>query len=120
MFFSVVVHGLSVPVLNGIFELLRVPTVRDHPVEIRLLSENEPIPNNSFVNRRGQFVLVNNRFSCTADQNVHPDDNEQPQEESDLVMLRSSGDNQYAESLERTPSKGSSSQVERQTIRGVV
>lgn len=85
-----------------------------------LLSENEPIPNNSIVNRRGHSVLVNNRFSCTSGRNVHPDANEHLQEEPDSVMLRTSGQNQYAESLERTPSKESSNQVERMTIREVV
>lgn len=120
MFFSVVVHGLSVPLLNGLFKILKIPVVRDHPVEIMLLSENEPVPNNSIVNRRGHSVLVNNRFSCLSDQNVHPDANEQPPEEPDSVMLRPSEQNQYAESLERISSKESSHQVERMTIREVV
>lgn len=119
MFFSVVVHGLSVPLLNGLFKILKVPVVRDHPVEIMLLSENEPVPNNSVVDRRGHSVLVNNRFSCISDEDVQPDASEQPSEEPDSVMLRSSGQNQYAESLEMTPSK-ESNQVERMTIQEVV
>lgn len=120
MFFSVVVHGLSVPLLNGLFKILKVPVVRDHPMEIMLLSENEPVPNNSVVDRRGHSVLVNNRFSCISDQDVQSDADEQPQEaEPDSVTLRSSGQNESAESLERASTK-ESDQIERMTIREVV
>lgn len=41
-----------------------MPPVRDdRPVEVHLLSENEPLPNNSTLDRQRQSVIVNNRFS---------------------------------------------------------
>lgn len=44
VFFSIVVHGLSIPVLNGIYKWLRVPVIYDHPVEILLLWKMSPSP----------------------------------------------------------------------------
>lgn len=108
MFFSVVVHGLSVPALNALFTWLRVPVIRDHPVEIVLLSENEVVPNNSIVDRRGHSVVLNNRSSCISDhpdRSNHPNFHDQPQEESDIMDLRSSGQDHYAQSLEEPPAK---------------
>ncbi|KAL4887009.1 Sodium/hydrogen exchanger family-domain-containing protein [Aspergillus karnatakaensis] len=61
--FSVIVHGLSVPILYLLYQVLKVPKVCDHPVEVILLSENEPLPNNSTVDRQRHSVMINNRFS---------------------------------------------------------
>lgn len=62
--FSIIVHGLSVPVLNIFYKVFKVQPVRDHPVEIHLLSENEPLPNNSvLLDGQRQSVIVNNQFS---------------------------------------------------------
>ncbi|KAJ6150725.1 Cation/H+ exchanger [Penicillium chermesinum] len=72
VFFSIVVHGLSIPALNGVYRWFQVPIIRDHPVEVLLLSENEPLPNNSTVDRPGHFV-INNRFSCLSDRPELPD-----------------------------------------------
>ncbi|KAJ5552273.1 Cation/H+ exchanger [Penicillium frequentans] len=66
LFFSIAVHGLSVPALSSVYEGLKVPTIRDHPVEIDFLSETEPIPNNSVVNCEGYFMVINNCFSCVS------------------------------------------------------
>ncbi|KAL4804527.1 Sodium/hydrogen exchanger family-domain-containing protein [Aspergillus unguis] len=63
VFFSIIVHGLSVPILNMFYKALRVPKVCDDPVHVVLLSENEPLPNNSVVDRQRHSVLINNRFS---------------------------------------------------------
>lgn len=112
VFFSIVVHGLSVPVLNGIYQWLRVATVKDHPVEVLLLSENEPVPNNSLVDHQRHSVMVNNRFSCISSQS-HPDP---MHEEPDTIRLRSSQN--YAVSLERASTKESSHRVEQ--IREIV
>lgn len=62
--FSIIVHGLSVPVLNIFYRMFKVQPVRDHPVQIHLLSESEPLPNNSvLLDGQRQSVLVNNQFS---------------------------------------------------------
>ncbi|KAJ5533696.1 Cation/H+ exchanger [Penicillium frequentans] len=107
VFFSIVVHGLSIPVLNGIYKWLQVPVIRDHPVEVMLLSENEPIPNNSVVDRRVHSVILNNRFS----RNLTMDSEEQ--NEPDTIMLRSREQENYAESS-RSSTKGSLRQVEQE------
>lgn len=120
VFFSVVVHGLSIPVLSCIYKWLRVPVIRDHPVEILLLSENEPVPNNSVVDRRGHSVVVNNRFSCISDQGEHLGRDHHAQPDTDTISLRSTGHDQYVESLERASTKGSSRQVEQLATRDMV
>ncbi|KAL4943658.1 hypothetical protein BDV06DRAFT_131702 [Aspergillus oleicola] len=61
--FSIVVHGLSVPILDMLYNAFKVPKVYDHPVEVVLLSENEPLPNNSTADPKRHSVMINNRFS---------------------------------------------------------
>ncbi|KAF9889408.1 hypothetical protein FE257_007309 [Aspergillus nanangensis] len=61
--FSIIVHGLSVPLLNAFCRIFKVRRVHDHPVEVQLLSENEPAPNNSTVYHQRHSVVLNNRFS---------------------------------------------------------
>ena len=117
VFFSVVVHGLSVPLLNVIYKWLRVPVVYDHPVEILLLSENEPVPNNSVVDQRTHHVTVNNRFSCISHHDIGPELGTRHPGELDAitVILRSSEDNRDAYSLSPTSTKGSPRQAEQAT-----
>lgn len=122
VFFSIVVHGLSIPVLNAIYKWLQVPVIHDHPVEILLLSENEPVPNNSVVNRQSQHVTVNNRFSCISS---HTDGSElgiSHREDSDTVMmnLRPNGLDHCANSVARSSTKGSSCQLEQVDAREMV
>ncbi|KAL3437332.1 Sodium/hydrogen exchanger family-domain-containing protein [Aspergillus tetrazonus] len=78
------VHGLSVPILYVIYKTLRVPKVHDHPVEVVLLSKNEPLPNNSTVDRQRHSVLVNNQFSEPTHSSVLNDDSDDEKESSDL------------------------------------
>lgn len=91
-----------------------MPTIRDHPVEIILLSENEPVPNNSVVNRRDHSVILNNRFSCVSNQRSYSDPGDQDREGTDTMMLRS-GEASSRGSLERASTKGSSRELE-QTV----
>jgi hypothetical protein len=119
VFFSIVIHGLSIPILNCLYKWFRVPTIKDHPVEIILLSENEPVPNNSVVDRRGHSIVLNNRFSCASGHRPHSDDPNH--QEPDTIMLRRSGDTEYTGSLERDSTKASSQELERtMTARNVV
>lgn len=117
VFFSIVVHGLSIPLLNIIYKWLRVPVIHDHPVEILLLSENEPVPNNSVVDQRTHHVTVNNRFSCISDHNIGSelDTHHQGELDSITMILRSSDHDEDAYSLSRTSTKGSSRQVKQAT-----
>jgi hypothetical protein len=100
---------------------LRIPVIHDHPVEILLLSENEPVPNNSVVSRQSQHVTVNNRFSCISS---HTDASELGicrHEESDIMMiLRPNGHDQSADSVARSSTKGSSRQLEQVVAREMV
>lgn len=112
--FSIIVHGISIPALNCIYKFLRVPVIRDHPVEVQLLSENEPVPNNSVVNRRGHSMILNNRFSRVSEESGNSLSSNHRHEEPDTIMLRPSSQ-LYGGSLERTSTKGSSHQVTHQT-----
>lgn len=102
VFFSIVVHGLSIPVLNGIYKWLRVSKIHDHPVEVLMLSENEPVPNNSVVHRESHLVTVNNRFSCISGESRQGHNCE----ELDIARRRFSRDRGL--SLDRLSSKESS------------
>ncbi|KAJ9233610.1 putative plasma membrane antiporter [Paecilomyces variotii] len=63
VFFSIIVHGLSVPILSFIYRVLHVKPISDIPVEIVILSENEPLPNNSELKPEQHSAIVHNRFS---------------------------------------------------------
>ncbi|KAL5001881.1 Sodium/hydrogen exchanger family-domain-containing protein [Aspergillus recurvatus] len=82
--FSIIVHGLSVPILYIFYKALTVPKVHDHPVEVVLLSKNEPLPNNSTVDRQRHSVLVNNRFSEPNHPSVHNGKSDEEKESGDL------------------------------------
>ncbi|KAL4989918.1 Sodium/hydrogen exchanger family-domain-containing protein [Aspergillus falconensis] len=77
------VHGLSVPTLYVFYKALKVPKVHEHPVELVLLSKNEPSPNNSTVDRQRHSILVNNRFSEPNHLSVLNEDSDE-KESSDL------------------------------------
>ncbi|KAB8274421.1 Sodium/hydrogen exchanger family-domain-containing protein [Aspergillus minisclerotigenes] len=86
--FSILVHGLSVPILNAFYKLCNVPYICDHPVEVLLLSDNEPLPNNSTANRARHSVMVNNRFSRPPDSDDGTDD-AQPEDDTAAILRRS-------------------------------
>ncbi|KAE8328612.1 Sodium/hydrogen exchanger family-domain-containing protein [Aspergillus sergii] len=86
--FSILVHGLSVPILNAFYKLRNVPYICDHPVEVLLLSDNEPLPNNSTANRARHSVMVNNRFSRPPDSDDGTDDG-QPEDGTAAILRRS-------------------------------
>jgi len=106
VFFSIIFHGLSIPILNGIYRLLRVATIKDHPVDVILLSENEPIPNNSVVHRNAHSVTVNNRFSCISNQSQLL----RSHQELDMIPLRESQSGEVP--ISRISSKESSNHCE--------
>ncbi|CEL05280.1 Putative Na /H antiporter [Aspergillus calidoustus] len=88
--FSVIVHGLSVPILYVFYRVLRVPKIYDHPVEVLILSENEPLPNNSVVDPQRHSVLVHNRFSEPSGLNIHSDEEkEQDEQRESTERIRS-------------------------------
>lgn len=62
--FSIVVHGLSIPALDAFYRYKGVaPIVESEPVEIRVLSDNDALPNNAYTNAKRNSVIVHNRFS---------------------------------------------------------
>jgi hypothetical protein len=88
--FSVIVHGLSVPILYVFYRVLRVPKIYDHPVEVLILSENEPLPNNSVVDPQRHSVLVHNRFSEPSGLDIHSDEEkEQDEQRESTERIRS-------------------------------
>ncbi|KKK14834.1 hypothetical protein ARAM_004922 [Aspergillus rambellii] len=89
--FSIIIHGLSVPILYVFYRAFKVPRIHDHPVEVVLLSENEPLPNNSTVNPQRYSVFLNNRFSEPPD--IHESD-----EEKGLARIRENSETQLRRS----------------------
>ncbi|KAL2857957.1 Sodium/hydrogen exchanger family-domain-containing protein [Aspergillus pseudoustus] len=121
--FSVVVHGLSVPILYIFYKVLKVPKVHDHPVEVVLLSENEPLPNNSIVDPKRHSVLVNNRFSDPSDLNVNSDEEQEhnEQRESTERIRPRSERSSISHSLAISPSHGSTQRLSREAdVRDIV
>lgn len=61
--FSIIFHGLSIPALNALYAWKGVePVMEDDAAELRLRSEHEALPKNSYVCKRGS-VIINDRFS---------------------------------------------------------
>ncbi|CAG8005660.1 unnamed protein product [Penicillium salamii] len=89
---------------------LQVFQSSDHSRSPLLLSETEPIPNNSVVNRQGHFIVLNNRFSCVSDHNVNDCRGHSHCENSDTVMLRRR-DTECGSSLERASTSSSRQRV---------
>ncbi|PLB45321.1 Na(+)/H(+) antiporter 1 [Aspergillus steynii IBT 23096] len=65
VFFSIFIHGLSIPALNAIYTAAGVPPVVDPsgPAEIRPLSANQALPKNSYLNAKRRSIMLFNRFS---------------------------------------------------------
>jgi sodium/hydrogen antiporter len=62
--FSIVVHGLSIPALDAYYRWKNIaPITEEGPAEIRVLSDNDALPNNAFVDSKRKSVVMHNRFS---------------------------------------------------------
>ncbi|KAL4905241.1 Sodium/hydrogen exchanger family-domain-containing protein [Aspergillus multicolor] len=63
--FSIVIHGLSIPLLSIIYRMFNVPHQIDPlgPAEIRPLSRHAHLPPNSTVDNKQRSILMYNRFS---------------------------------------------------------
>lgn len=62
--FSIVVHGLSIPLLNAFYKFRGVePITEDSPVEIPIRSSAQAQPKNSRKSEHRRSVFVHNRFS---------------------------------------------------------
>lgn len=62
--FSIVVHGLSIPALDAFYRYKKIPSISEaEPAEIRVLSDNDALPNNASVNHKRNSIYVHNRFS---------------------------------------------------------
>ena len=64
VFFSIVFHGLSIPALDAFYRYKGVaPIVEEDPAEVRLRSDADALPPNSYANPKRNSVIVHNRFS---------------------------------------------------------
>ncbi|KAK2759987.1 hypothetical protein FQN54_002723 [Arachnomyces sp. PD_36] len=63
--FSIIVHGLSIPLHNLIYKWAGVKPIVDEtgPIPMRRLSMNQSVPKNSTRSDKHESVIVNNRFS---------------------------------------------------------
>ncbi|KAF4591879.1 Sodium/hydrogen exchanger family protein [Ophiocordyceps camponoti-floridani] len=62
VFFSIIVHGLSIPALNAIYQYFGVKPIQDDPVELRRRSIRVATPPNAVPASRDTFIAFN-RFS---------------------------------------------------------
>lgn len=62
VFFSIVVHGLSIPALDFAYRCLNIKPIQEDAVETRRLSINLPTPSNAIEADRETFIQYN-RFS---------------------------------------------------------
>ncbi|KAI1458565.1 Cation/H+ exchanger [Annulohypoxylon moriforme] len=60
--FSIVVHGLSIPILSGIYKYCNVRTITEDAVEIRRRSIYMPTPPNAFRGDQDTFIVYNRFF----------------------------------------------------------
>ncbi|OTB00744.1 hypothetical protein M426DRAFT_65208 [Hypoxylon sp. CI-4A] len=60
--FSIVVHGLSIPILSGIYNFYNVQPITDDAVEIRRRSIYVPTPPNAFKGDSETFIVYNRFF----------------------------------------------------------
>ncbi|RCI09332.1 hypothetical protein L249_1415 [Ophiocordyceps polyrhachis-furcata BCC 54312] len=63
VFFSIVVHGLSIPALNAIYNYMGVQPIQDDPVEIRRRSSRAATPPNAVTGSSRDTFIAYNRFS---------------------------------------------------------
>ncbi|KAI0880931.1 Na(+)/H(+) antiporter 1 [Annulohypoxylon maeteangense] len=60
--FSILVHGLSIPILSGIYRYCNVRTITEDAVEIRRRSIYMPTPSNAFRGDQDTFIVYNRFF----------------------------------------------------------
>ncbi|RAH79298.1 sodium ion/proton exchanger [Aspergillus japonicus CBS 114.51] len=85
--FSIVVHGLSVPALDALYKFFGVCKIRDHPVAIALLSDNEALPNNCSIDPQRHSMIVNNRFSRPSDSDTEGQSGQVRKESGTMTRL---------------------------------
>ena len=68
--FSIIIHGLSIPLLDIIYARIGVQPIQEDSQEIEPRSVNFALPNNSVYNPRRRSVIVYNRFSRGANNSV--------------------------------------------------
>ena len=75
VFFSIVVHGLSIPLLNAFYKFRGIETIQEaHPVEVPIRSSAQAQPKNSRRSIHRGSVMVHNRFSIMPEVGVEQED----------------------------------------------
>ncbi|KAM0279211.1 hypothetical protein ACHAQH_004756 [Verticillium albo-atrum] len=111
--FSIVVHGLSIPLLNALYGYFGVQPIQDDAVEMRRKSVHVAAPPNAIEGDKETFIAYNRFSRPVFDNNQLPDwrdENPEPSMDSDLERQKS----EAALSAPRTPRNRSRS---RSTIR---
>ncbi|OJJ45467.1 hypothetical protein ASPZODRAFT_134125 [Penicilliopsis zonata CBS 506.65] len=99
--FSIIVHGVSVPILSLLYRVLHVPRICDHPVEITLLSTHEPLPNNSTAVPQRHSAIVNNQFA-RGDSDEEDEEQEENQQQQQQQQHRLSLHQSIRQSMHQT------------------
>lgn len=108
VFFSIIFHGLSIPALDAFYRYRGVqPIEEEAPAEIRMLSDNDALPNNAYANPKRNSVVVNNRFSRPISNGPGPELYRWNSANDSRETLRTS-DAVYAEKMETLRTYGDS------------
>ena len=94
VFFSIVVHGLSIPGLNLVYKYAGVKAVKEDAVEIKRLSIRQAVPRNAV--NGGDTIIAYNRFSRPvlpddAFTNPRQLDPDKPQRADDIELQKQRG-----------------------------
>ncbi|KAJ4366770.1 hypothetical protein N0V83_007295 [Neocucurbitaria cava] len=99
--FSIIVHGLSIPALDAFYRYKKIPPISEaEPVEIRVFSDNEVLPNNANRNLKRNSVIIHNRFSRPHSMGPGPELYRWSERDSQDTALTHVKSLDYAEKLE--------------------
>ncbi|KAF3342625.1 hypothetical protein VD0002_g10123 [Verticillium dahliae] len=114
--FSIVVHGLSIPILNALYGYFGVQPIQDDAVEMRRKSVHVAAPPNAIEGDKETFIAYNRFSRPVFDNNQLPDwrdENPEPSLDVDLERQKS----EAALSAPRTPRTPRNRSRSRSTIR---
>ncbi|KAI8956678.1 Cation/H+ exchanger [Daldinia sp. FL1419] len=90
--FSIVVHGLSIPILSAIYKYTNVRPITEDAVEIRRRSIYMPTPVNAFAGDKDTFIVYNRFFRPLVTMATLPISRSRNHSETDSISTQSEED----------------------------
>lgn len=97
--FSIVVHGLSIPILSGIYRYCNVRTITEDAVEIRRRSVYMPTPPNAFRGDQDTFIVYNRFFRPLVDMGKLPTSRHRNRSDNDSISTVGDEDKKQGRSV---------------------